>query len=162
MCVCVCVCARLAVHVCTSVCEHNHTHLDRHIRILGTLDVITLMSSHMKWSIFTHHPLIQQIQDSNGAKSESAHAGWLLITWLPSKVTELQDARLRIKEEVLGLDVSMTHSIGVDVRQRSEQLVHIELYTPGKEGGGGATVALHQCYHMTYHMIYHLNHMIDQ
>ena len=47
---------------------------------------------------------------------------------LPSKVTELQDSRLWIQEEILRLYVPMTHPIGMDVRQGPKQLIHVELH----------------------------------
>ena len=51
----------------------------------------------------------------------------------PAKVTEFEDGRLRVHEEVLGLDVSVTHTLGMDISQTAEQLVHVYL----REGGRG-------------------------
>lgn len=52
------------------------------------------------------------------------------IRYRPAKVTEFQDGRLRVHQEVLGLDVSVTHTLGMDISQTAEQLVHVHL------GGG--------------------------
>ena len=46
---------------------------------------------------------------------------------VPAEVAELENAGLWVEEEVLGLDVSVTDSIGMDVGQRPEQLVHVHL-----------------------------------
>lgn len=46
----------------------------------------------------------------------------------PAKVTQLQDPGLWVEEEVLWLDVAMTHPISMDVGQGPKQLVHVELY----------------------------------
>lgn len=44
-----------------------------------------------------------------------------------SEIAQLQDTSVRVQQEVLGLDVAMTNSLGVDVGQRPEQLVDVEL-----------------------------------
>lgn len=51
---------------------------------------------------------------------------------LPPEITQLEDSRLRVHQQVLGLDVSVTHALGMDVRQTAEQLIHIHL-----KGGRG-------------------------
>ena len=43
-----------------------------------------------------------------------------------SKVTKLQDPRVRIKQEILRLDVTMANSLRVNVRQGTEELVNID------------------------------------
>ena len=59
---------------------------------------------------------------------------------LPAKVTELQDTTLRVKEEILRFDVPVAHAISVDVRQRTEQLIHVELGEgEGEERGRNCT-----------------------
>lgn len=49
------------------------------------------------------------------------------VSELPAKVAEFEDACLGVEEEVLRLDVSVTHTVGVDVGQRPKQLVHVHL-----------------------------------
>ena len=44
-----------------------------------------------------------------------------------AKVTELEDAGGRVEEEVLRLDVAMADADGVNVHERTEELVHIQL-----------------------------------
>ena len=45
----------------------------------------------------------------------------------PAKVAEFEDARLCIEKKVLRFDVSVADSVGMDVGQRAEQLVHVHL-----------------------------------
>lgn len=45
----------------------------------------------------------------------------------PAKVTQLQDGSFRVHQQVLGLDVSVTHTLGMDVSQTAKQLVHVHL-----------------------------------
>ena len=45
----------------------------------------------------------------------------------PAKVAKFEDASLWIEKKVLGFDVSVTDSVGMDVGQRAEQLVHVHL-----------------------------------
>lgn len=51
----------------------------------------------------------------------------------PSKVTQLQDSGLGVKKEVLGLYISMTHPVGMDIGQGAKQLVHVELFRKHKK-----------------------------
>jgi len=44
-----------------------------------------------------------------------------------AEITELQDTGGRVKEQVLRLDVPVANALGVDVRQRAEELVDIKL-----------------------------------
>ena len=44
-----------------------------------------------------------------------------------AKVTELEDASRRVQKEILGLDVAVADADGVDVHERAEELVHVEL-----------------------------------
>ena len=44
-----------------------------------------------------------------------------------AEVTELEDAGGRVEEEVLRLDVAMADADGVNVHERTEELVHIQL-----------------------------------
>lgn len=44
-----------------------------------------------------------------------------------AKVAQLEYGRLRIQQQVLGLDVTMADTERVDVGETPEQLVHIEL-----------------------------------
>jgi hypothetical protein len=44
-----------------------------------------------------------------------------------AEVTELENARSRVQEEILRLNVSMTDSNRVDVGKRSEELIHVQL-----------------------------------
>lgn len=44
-----------------------------------------------------------------------------------AKVAELEDAGGRVEKEVLGLDVTVADTDGVDVHQGTEELVHIQL-----------------------------------
>lgn len=46
---------------------------------------------------------------------------------LPAKITELEDSCVRVHKQILGLDVTVTHALGVDVGQAPEELVHIHL-----------------------------------
>lgn len=45
----------------------------------------------------------------------------------PAKVTQLEDGTFRIHKQVLRLDVSVTHALGMDVGKATEQLVHVNL-----------------------------------
>ena len=45
----------------------------------------------------------------------------------PAKITKLKDVRLRVQEKVLGFDVAMANTHGMDVRQGSGKLIHVEL-----------------------------------
>jgi hypothetical protein len=49
-----------------------------------------------------------------------------------AKVAELQDARRWIEEEVLGLDVSVTDALRVDVGEGAEELVDVQLDLEGR------------------------------
>jgi len=49
------------------------------------------------------------------------------VSFLPAKITKLQNARGGIQEEILGLDVTMADAQVVSVRKRSEQLVSVQL-----------------------------------
>lgn len=44
-----------------------------------------------------------------------------------TEVAELQNTSVGIQEQILGLDVSMADSLGVDVGQRPEKLVNVQL-----------------------------------
>ena len=44
-----------------------------------------------------------------------------------AKITELQDAAARVKEQILWLDVSVADALRVDVGERAEELVDVEL-----------------------------------
>ena len=44
-----------------------------------------------------------------------------------AEVAEFEDAGGRVKEEVLRLDVSVTDADRVDVHQRTQKLIHVEL-----------------------------------
>ena len=50
-----------------------------------------------------------------------------------AEVTQLEDACFRVKQQVLWLDVSVTHSQRVDVSQTPEQLVHVQLWPQEEE-----------------------------
>lgn len=45
----------------------------------------------------------------------------------PAKVAQLEDGRFRVDKQVLGLDVSVTHALGMDISQAAKQLVHVDL-----------------------------------
>lgn len=44
-----------------------------------------------------------------------------------AKIAELEDARGRVEKEVLRLDIAVANADGVDVHERAEELVHVEL-----------------------------------
>ena len=44
-----------------------------------------------------------------------------------TKVAELENTGRGVEQQVLGLDVAMADADGVDVRERAEELVHVEL-----------------------------------
>lgn len=46
---------------------------------------------------------------------------------LPAKITELEDSSVRVHKQILGLDVTVTHTLGVDIGQAPEELVHVHL-----------------------------------
>lgn len=46
---------------------------------------------------------------------------------LPAKIAELEDSSVRVHKQILGLDVTVTHTLGVDVGQAPEELVHVHL-----------------------------------
>lgn len=50
-----------------------------------------------------------------------------VVSYWPAKVAEFEDGRLWVHQEVLGLDVSVTHALGMDISQTAEQLVHVHL-----------------------------------
>lgn len=51
-----------------------------------------------------------------------------VTTWSsPAKVTQLEDGGFRVHQQVLGLDVPVTHTLGMDVGQAAKQLVHVHL-----------------------------------
>ena len=52
-----------------------------------------------------------------------------------AKVTKLQDARLRVQEQVLRFDVSVTDALGVDVGEGAEELVDVQLDLEDGHGG---------------------------
>lgn len=51
----------------------------------------------------------------------------------PAKVTQLEDGSFRVHQQVLGLDVSVTHALGMDVGQTAKQLVHVHLRRGGTQ-----------------------------
>lgn len=53
--------------------------------------------------------------------------GSYYFTNSPAKVTQLEDGSFWVDQQVLGLDVSVTNPLGVDVSQTAEQLVHVHL-----------------------------------
>lgn len=55
-----------------------------------------------------------------------------------AKVTQLEDSRFRVEQQVLRLDVSVTNALRVNVGQTAEQLVHVQL----DEHDGNALLAL--------------------
>lgn len=50
----------------------------------------------------------------------------------PAKITELEDSCVRVHQQVLGLDVTVAHTLGVDVGQAPEELVHVHLGQTGQ------------------------------
>lgn len=59
-------------------------------------------------------------------------------TWsLPAKVAQLEDGSFRVHQQVLGLDVSVAHTLGMDVGQAAKQLVHVHL-----KGQSGLSIGL--------------------
>jgi len=48
--------------------------------------------------------------------------------YLPSEVAEFDDVSLRVKQQILRLDITMTDSEWVDIRQAAKQLVHVQLH----------------------------------
>ena len=51
----------------------------------------------------------------------------MTLSLVPAKVAEFEHPRLWIEQEVLRLDVSVTHTIRMNVGQGAEQLVHVQL-----------------------------------
>lgn len=76
---------------------------------------------------FAHHPVCMTSNPTGTPFTVNGDL-WTLNGPSPSKVAQLQYTSLRVKEEVLRLDVSMTHPIRMDVRQGTKQLVHVELW----------------------------------
>lgn len=57
------------------------------------------------------------------------HIGLLLHEDLgAAEIAQLQDAAVGVEQEVLGLDISVADALGVDIRQRPEELVSVELH----------------------------------
>jgi len=52
-----------------------------------------------------------------------------------TEIAELQDARMRIQQQVLWLDVSVADSLGMDVGERAEELVDVQLDLEDRHGG---------------------------
>lgn len=72
--------------------------------------------------------------ESRGAKSTKRHhQNANTSSALPAKVAELEHSRLWIQQEVLGFDVPVADSKGMDVGQAPEQLVHVQLHTGTRE-----------------------------
>ena len=75
--------------------------------------------------------------------------GIKLLKSLPAKVAEFEDAGLRVEKKVLRLYVSVAHSVGMDIGQGPEQLVHVHLRegvcVEGGGGGGGGGVVMMEC-----------------
>lgn len=46
---------------------------------------------------------------------------------LPAEVTEFENGRLWVHQEVLRLNVSVTNTLGMDISKTAEQLVHVHL-----------------------------------
>ena len=57
-----------------------------------------------------------------------------------TKVAELHDVAVWIQEQVLRLNVPVTHTPFVDVGQRSRYLIHVELGENGRNKPGGSAV----------------------
>ena len=51
----------------------------------------------------------------------------LSLSLLPAKVAKFEHSSLWVEQEVLRLDVSVTHTIRMDIGQGAEQLVHVQL-----------------------------------
>ena len=51
-----------------------------------------------------------------------------------AKIAELEDARSRVEKEVLRLDIAVANADGVDVHERAEELVHVELDLQHRHG----------------------------
>lgn len=45
----------------------------------------------------------------------------------PPEITQLEDPGIGIQEQVLRLDISVTYAQGMDVRETSKQLIHVQL-----------------------------------
>lgn len=45
----------------------------------------------------------------------------------PAKVTQFEDGSLWVHKKVLGFDVSVTNTLGMDISQTAKQLVHVHL-----------------------------------
>lgn len=77
----------------------------------------------MKWSLYTkalHIAVLPHSLNANQMKQEKQH-------YTPAKVTQLEDGSFWVDKQVLGLDVSVTHTLGMDVSQTAKQLVHVHL-----------------------------------
>ena len=46
---------------------------------------------------------------------------------LPSKIAEFQNSSSGIEKQILGLDITMADSERMNIRQTSEQLIHVKL-----------------------------------
>ena len=57
----------------------------------------------------------------------SFHFASICSCSLPAKVTQLEDGSFWVDEQVLRLDVSVTHALGMDISQTAKQLVHVHL-----------------------------------
>lgn len=51
----------------------------------------------------------------------------------PAKVTQLEDGSFWVDKQVLWLDVSVTHTLGMDISQTAKQLVHVHLRNSQKQ-----------------------------
>ena len=56
----------------------------------------------------------------------------------PATIAELEDSCVRVHQQVLGLDVTVTHPLGVDVGQAPEELVHVHLGWAGDSTTAGS------------------------
>lgn len=51
----------------------------------------------------------------------------LSLCVLPAEVTQFENGSFWVDEQVLGLDVSVTNALGMDISQTTKQLVHVHL-----------------------------------
>lgn len=68
-------------------------------------------------------------------RADVGHVGFVLNQdFRASKITEFEDSGVGVEKQILRLDVAMADALGMDVRERPEQLVDIQLDFEDRHG----------------------------
>lgn len=94
--------------------------------------VRTLTSGTGKRNYTDFRSIVCSSEDKFGGtiipRADIRHVWLILNQYLgATKITQLQNTRSGVQQEVLGLDISMTDALGVDICERAKELVNVEL-----------------------------------